>query len=58
MDWLRDELNVVSSELCTAMEVQAACKDRLGAANALVHFAHLNHACKLQFTDKGGPHQQ
>jgi hypothetical protein len=58
MDWLRDELDVVSSELRAATEARAACEDRLGAANASAHFAHLNHSRELRFTDEGGPRQQ
>jgi hypothetical protein len=58
MDWLHDELDVVSSKLRTTTEAWAACEDCLGVANALAHFVHLNHTCELQFTDEGGPRAQ
>jgi hypothetical protein len=42
-DWLRQELDVVSSELCAAQDARMVCEGRLAAANAVAHFAHLQH---------------
>jgi hypothetical protein len=53
--WLREELDVVTSELRAAMEAREACETRLVAANAPAQFAHLDYARELRFTDEGGP---
>ena len=53
--WLRDELDVVSSELRAATEARTACEDRLVAAQAADLFAHLPHARGLQDNDENGP---
>jgi hypothetical protein len=55
VDWLRQELDVVSSELRTTQDARTACEGRLAAANAASHFAHLQHARHTRFEDEGGP---
>jgi hypothetical protein len=53
--WLREELDVVTSELRATMEAREACETRLVAANAPAQFTHLDYAWELRFTDEGGP---
>ena len=54
--WLRDKLDIVSSELHATTEAHVVCEDRLVAAQASDLFAHLQHTHDLQNNDKNGPH--